>query len=263
MKRVTLSHLKNAAVIVSPNRSPLRWLAIPYAAWAGITFLVLAVGVLILILPIPWQGLRRRMVRRAARLALWCGGMRVGVQQAGQLPTTPCVVVANHASYLDGIVLFAALPPVFGFVIKREMSRVPLANLLLRRIGSHFVDRGGAQRSARDARKLFRRAQAGGAMAFFPEGTFRREPGLARFRSGAFVVAANAQLPIVPVAIRGTRGALPAGARLPRPGRIEVELAPPQPAPVSTDPAVIEAAVAAARAAILARISEPDLQAGD
>ncbi len=262
MKRVTLSHLSNTAVTVSSNRSPLRWLAIPYAAWAAISFLVLAIGVLILILPVPWQRLRRRMVQGAARLALWLGGMRVSVQGAGHLPSSACVVVANHASYLDGIVLFAALPPVFGFVIKREMSRVPLANLLLRRIGSHFVDRGGAQRSARDARKLFRRAQAGGAMAFFPEGTFQREPGLARFRSGAFVVAANAQLPIVPVAIRGTRRALPAGARLPRPGRIEVELAPPQPAPASTDPAVIAASVEAARAAILARIPEPDLQSG-
>jgi 1-acyl-sn-glycerol-3-phosphate acyltransferase len=248
---------------VSLSPSPRRWLAIPYAAWAGTTFLLLALGVLVLILPVPWQGLRRRMVRGAARVALWCGGMRVALLHVEHLPATPCVVVANHASYLDGIVLFAALPPVFGFVIKREMSRVPLANLLLRRIGSHFVDRGGAQRTARDTRKLMRRAQAGGAMAFFPEGTFRREAGLARFRSGAFVVAANAQLPIVPVAIRGTRRALPSGSRLPRPGRIEVELAPPLPPPASSEPALIAAAAGAARAAILARIPEPDLQADD
>ena len=46
------------------SASPWRWRAIPYAAWAGLTFLLLGVGVLILILPIPWQGLRRRMVRR-------------------------------------------------------------------------------------------------------------------------------------------------------------------------------------------------------
>jgi 1-acyl-sn-glycerol-3-phosphate acyltransferase len=223
---------------------------------------MLGTGVLILILPIPWQGLRRRMVRGAAWLALWCCGMRVVVSNADRLPAVSCVVVANHASYLDGVVLFAALPPVFGFVIKREMSRVPLANLLLRRIGSHFVDRGGAQRGARDTRKLLKRAQAGSAMAFFPEGTFQRNEGLARFRSGAFVVAANAQLPIVPVAIRGTRRALPSGSALPRPGRIEVELAPAQPPPASSDSADIEAAVQAARAAILARIPEPDLHPG-
>jgi 1-acyl-sn-glycerol-3-phosphate acyltransferase len=97
-------------------------------------------------------------------------------------------------------------------------------------------------------------------MAFFPEGTFRHEPGLARFRSGAFVVAANSQLPIVPVAIRGARRALPPGTVLPYPGVIEVELAPPQPAPASTDASDIAASVHAARTAILARIPEPDLE---
>jgi 1-acyl-sn-glycerol-3-phosphate acyltransferase len=259
MKRVTLSHRNIAAVTVSrPHRLP-RWLVPLYTAWAGLIFFFLSLGVLLLILPIPWQGFRRRMVRGAARLALWCSGMRVAVQKVEHLPATPCVVVANHCSYLDGIVLFAALPPVFGFVIKREMSRVPLANLLLRRIGSHYVDRGGAHRGARDTRKLLKRAQAGGAMAFFPEGTFQKQLGLGRFRSGAFVVAANAQLPIVPVALRGTRQAMPAGSLLPQPGRIEVELAPALPAPTSGNDASIAATLRAARAAILARIPEPDL----
>jgi 1-acyl-sn-glycerol-3-phosphate acyltransferase len=219
---------------------------------------VLALLVLILILPIPSLPLRRRLVRATARLELWLCGMRLRVQHVERLPAAQCVVVANHSSYIDGVVLFAALPPVFGFVIKREMSRVPVANLLLRRIGSQFVDRGGTQRSARDTRKLLRRAEAGGALAFFPEGTFRRQPGLCRFRSGAFVVAANSQLPIVPVAIRGARHALPPGTLMPHPGVIEVELAPALPAPASTDSGIVAASVQAARAAILERIPEPD-----
>src|SRR5690606_27411584 len=111
----------------------------------------------------------------------------------------------NHASYLDGVALFAALPPSFGFVIKREMDRVPLAGLLLRRIGSHFVDRGGAAQGKRDARALLREARSGGGIAMFPEGTFQQEPGLARFKPGAFVLAANGARSLVPVAIRGTR----------------------------------------------------------
>jgi 1-acyl-sn-glycerol-3-phosphate acyltransferase len=259
MKRVTLSHPNNTAVIVSsPPRLP-RWLAIPYAAWAGVSFLLLAMVALVVILPIPSLPLRRRLVRRAARLELWLCGMPVTARNVEQLPATPCVVVANHSSYIDGVVLFATLPPVFGFVIKREMSRVPLANLLLRRVGSHFVDRGGAQRGRRDTRKLFRLARAGGAMAFFPEGTFHHQPGLARFRSGAFVIAANSRLPVVPVAIRGARRALPPGSWLPQPGPIEVELAPPQPAPASSAADDIAVSVRAARAAILARIPEPDL----
>jgi 1-acyl-sn-glycerol-3-phosphate acyltransferase len=63
----------------------------------------------------------------------------------------------------------------------------------------------------------------------------------------------------VPVAIRGTRRALPAGQPLPQPGRIEVELAPPLPPPASSSAADVAVALQAARAAILARIPEPDL----
>ncbi len=126
--------------------------------------------------------------------------------------------------------LYAALPPVFGFVIKREMSKVPLANLLLRG-SARTTWIAAAARSARDTRRLLKNAAAGGALAFFPEGTFEPEPGLLRFRSGAFVVAANAGHSRG--AHRHPRHALRAARRtlLPRPARIEIELAPPLPPP--------------------------------
>lgn len=230
-----------------------------YAAYALTAFALLAIVALLLILPVPWLPLRRRIARRFARIALAACGMRLAVTHPERLGPEPCIVVANHSSYLDGIVLYAALPPTFGFVIKREMSRVPLANLLLRRIGAHYVDRSRGHKGARDTRKLLRQANAGGALAFFPEGTFAHEPGLMPFRAGAFVIAARSRLPIVPVAIRGTRAALPPGTLLPRPGRIEIELAPVQPAPQSTAEAHVDAARDAARAAILQRIPDPDL----
>jgi 1-acyl-sn-glycerol-3-phosphate acyltransferase len=237
-------------------RRTATWL---YAAYALVSFAVLAVGVLLLILPVPWQNTRRSMVRSAARLALAVAGMRLTVLNAERLPPAGCIVVANHSSYLDGIVLYAALPPRFGFVIKREMSRVPLANLLLRRIGAHFVDRGQGQKGARDARKLLKTANQGAALAFFPEGTFRHEPGLMPFRHGAFLIAARSKFPVMPIAIRGTRQALPPGTMLPRPRRIEIELTPLQPSPASTAEADVQQSMHAARAAILARINEPDL----
>lgn len=236
-----------------------RWLRLPFALWVCAVFLVLGLLVLVLILPVPWQSLRRRMVRAAARMALLASGMPWTLRHGEHLPETACVVVANHASYLDGIVLYAALPPRFGFVIKREMSRVPLANLLLRRIGSHYVDRGSGHKGARDTRKLLRRAHAGGALAFFPEGTFGHQPGLAAFRSGAFAIAARAGLPIVPITIRGTRALLPAGGFKVRPGRIQIELAPPLPPPGSAAKADVDAAMRSARQAILDRLDEPDL----
>jgi 1-acyl-sn-glycerol-3-phosphate acyltransferase len=233
-----------------------------YAAWAYLAFLVLGLGVLLLILPVPSQALRRRMVRRASRLVLAACGMRLRVQGLEQVPAGACIVVANHGSYLDGVVLYAALPPNFGFVIKREMSRVPFANLLLRRIGSHYVDRRSGGKGARDTRKLLRQAHAGSALAFFPEGTFHDEPGLAPFRSGAFVIAARAGLPILPIAIRGTRGALPPRSKVPRPHDIDIRIAPLLATPASSAEADTAASMHAARAAILARIDEPDLAAG-
>jgi 1-acyl-sn-glycerol-3-phosphate acyltransferase len=244
---------------VSPTEDPPLALRCLYAAWALAAFALLAILALLLILPVPWLALRRRIARRFARIALVVCGMRLSVMHPERLGPGPCIVVANHCSYLDGIVLYAALPPTFGFVIKREMSRVPLANLLLRRIGAHYVDRSRGHKGARDARKLLRQARSGGALAFFPEGTFGRQPGLMRFRSGAFAVAARSSMPIVPVAIRGTRAALPPGTLMPWPGRIEIELAPVQPAPVSTSDEHVDQSLTAARAAILQRIPDPDL----
>jgi 1-acyl-sn-glycerol-3-phosphate acyltransferase len=244
---------------VSPSKDPPRIVRYVYAAYALVAFALLAIVALLLILPVPRLSLRRRIARRFARIALAVCGMRLTVLHPERLGSEPSIVVANHCSYLDGIVLYAALPPTFGFVIKREMSRVPLANLLLRRIGAHYVDRSRGQKSARDTRKLLRQARSGGALAFFPEGTFGREPGLMRFRSGAFVVAARSGMAIVPVAIRGTRAAMPPGSLMPWPGRIQIELAPVQPAPLSTREEHVGQALTAARLAILQRIPDPDL----
>lgn len=239
-----------------------RWLALPYAAWAGLLFTVLSLSALVLILPLPGLTARRSVVRGAARLFLLLAGMRLTVHDPQRLGDQPCVVVANHSSYLDGIVLCAALPPRFGFVIKREMSRVPLANLLLRRIGAHYVDRGQGQKGARDTRKLLKRASKGRSLAFFPEGTFQVEPGLMRFRSGAFLVAARARFPVLPVVILGTRAALPPGTMQPRPGRIDVSLLEPVPAPESTEHDAVNEALQRSRSAILAHLGEPDLAPG-
>jgi 1-acyl-sn-glycerol-3-phosphate acyltransferase len=240
------------------HRALPRLLRLPFAIYAVTLFAVLAIAALIVVLPVPWQSLRRKIVRRAARIALAAMGMRVSAQHLEHLPTTPSIVVANHSSYIDGVVLFAALPPVFGFVIKREMSRVPLANSLLRRIGAHYVDRGQGHKGARDTRKLLKKAASGGALAFFPEGTFNRQPGLMKFRQGAFLVAARAQFPVVPIAIRGTRRALPPGTFMPHPTRIEVELAPPLAPPLSNSENDVQATLKASRQAILERIGEPD-----
>jgi 1-acyl-sn-glycerol-3-phosphate acyltransferase len=243
------------------NPRPPLLLAVPYTVYAATLFLTLSLVTLVILLVLPGLGYRRRLVRAGARLALLLMGQRVRLQHERRLPAGPCVVVVNHTSYLDGVVMTAALPARFGFVIKREMDAVPLANLLLRRIGAQFVERGRTQRSARDARRLLKAAHGAASMVFFPEGTFGSEPGLLRFHSGAFVFAVRAGLPLVPVALRGTRRALGPGGVLAWPATIDVEIldaiVPPSQAEIAV-PLLRDAA----RAAILARCGEPDAGTG-
>lgn len=180
----------------------------------------------------------------------------MAVRGLSHIPDEPCIIVANHASYLDGPILTAALPPRFGFVIKREMTQVPLAHFLLRRIGSEFVERKDAHKGASDARRLLQKARAQESLAFFPEGTFAPEPGLRRFHSGAFAAAIKAQIPVIPVVIRGSRHMLPAARILPVPGRLEVIIRPAI-RPTATDNAA--SLLDRARRSILADLDEPDL----
>jgi len=174
------------------------------------------------------------------------------------LPAERCVVVANHASYLDGIILAAVLPPRFTFVIKREMSRVPFASFLLRRIGAEFVDRSNHQRSAIDARRIMHAAAAGHSLAFFPEGSFRSEPGLRHFHSGAFAAAKRGNLKLVPVVIRGSRDMLPAKRTLPVRATLEVIIKPA--VNLNHTEASTQNLMAACRNSILEDLNEPDTQ---
>lgn len=231
-------------------------LALPWALWCWIAFTTLGTLTALALAVLPGLARRRRLARRTSRLALAACGVRVGTAGHDGLPAGASVLVANHASYLDGVVLTAALPPTFAFVIKSEVRRVPGVHLLLRRLGSEFVERFDRRRGARDVRRLFRKAGGGSALAFFPEGTFGPEPGLAPFRRTAFATASRAGVPVVPVAILGTRQVLPAGSALPWPGRIVVVVGEALP------PALPEDLVRAARQRILVHLDEPDL-AGD
>lgn len=233
-----------------------------YGVYALSVFVVLGLMAFLLVTLVPGLPVkaRRAIAHSAARGFFFCAGIRVRVADAHHLPAGPCIVVANHASYLDGVVLKGALPARFSFVIKKEVSRVPLAGLLLRRIGSEFVDRFNRHAGGMDARRLIKAADSGQALAFFPEGTFIVQPGIGKFHTGAFVIAARARLPVVPIAIRGTRRILPSGAVLPRPGRIEIQILPAVTPPESADAATLATMTRVqSRARILAALGEPDL----
>jgi 1-acyl-sn-glycerol-3-phosphate acyltransferase len=176
-----------------------------------ICFTVLGLTVLAINLFLPSLRQRRVVAGKVGRAFLWLSGIRFSVEGLERLPKTPCVVVANHASYIDAIAIVAALPPDFAFVIKKEMVRVPLASLLLRRLGSQFVERFDRHKGASDARRVLKLAASGQSLMFFPEGTFDETRQIGKFLGGAFTTAARAQMPVVAVAIHGTRAVMPPG----------------------------------------------------
>lgn len=233
-----------------------------YTPYAWITFVLCLSGALLSATLLPGLRRRRRWVSTFARGFFSLAGIRVEIRGNGHLPAGNSVVVANHASYLDGVILQAFLPPRFSYVIKSEMQKVPLAGFMLRRIGSRFVERFVASTSARDARTLLRAANDGEALAFFPEGTFRPEPGLGKFRPGAFLTAVRSSAPLVPVVIHGSRSILPSGTMLARRGPLIVEILPPI-RPQETDFDDHRALAAETRRRILTVLDEPDLTAVD
>jgi len=231
------------------------------AAWGVYALLVIVTISLIttlLVAIMPGLEARRRIARAGARLIFAASGLGLKVTGLATLPDA-CVVVANHASYLDGVVLTAVLPPSFSFVIKREVKSVPLLHLLLRRLGSEFVERFDRHRGATDARRIMRKAHGGEALIFFPEGTFRAEPGLMRFRTGAFAAAARADLPVVPVVIRGARHILPAARWLPRRGDVEVIITPPLDLSAQGPRHKASRLLSRSREQMLQHLGEPDL----
>lgn len=229
-----------------------------YGIWFATVFSCISIATLAVISVVPGQQRRRVIARQGARMVFRLGGAWPNISGLQHLPDNASVVVANHASYLDGILLTAILPHRFQFVIKREMTQIPVAHYFLRRIGAHFVERFDARKGATDARRIMQAATGGGSLAFFPEGTFRLEPGLRRFQNGAFTVALRQGLPLIPLIITGTRAMLPAHSWLPRPSRLAVIIKEPLSPKQTTDPV---AAREECRRHILAELNEPDLHA--
>jgi 1-acyl-sn-glycerol-3-phosphate acyltransferase len=132
----------------------------------------------------------------------------------------------NHSSYLDGLVMLAALPHPMSMVAKRELAGRFFAGRFLRGIGTRFVERFDARRSLDDETALVQCAAASERLLFFPEGTFVRAAGLRAFHLGAFVAACTARCAVVPIAIAGTRAILRDGIWLPPRGAITVTVMP-------------------------------------
>jgi 1-acyl-sn-glycerol-3-phosphate acyltransferase len=183
-----------------------------YGTWCWLVVTVTAIPTWLMTVWHPDVRRNWTIASRAARLALRLAGIRVTIRGVDLIDMArPAIFVANHASYLDGLVLLAAIPVPLGIVAKRELASGLLIGGFLRAIGTRFVERVDYQRMAEDQRELVKLATAGASLLFFPEATFIRSAGLRQFRLGAFVAACASHRPVIPVAIAGTRVVLPDG----------------------------------------------------
>ena len=227
------------------------------AAWAWSAFALLAPLATLAILALPRLGQRWTVCHRLARLHARLCGCPLRVEGADRLPAAGCVLVANHASYIDGLVLAAALPQPVRFVAKAELRDSRLLRPLFERMGARFVRRFDAGHGVEDADALAAGASAGAPLLFFAEGTFSARPGLQAFRLGAFQAAARQGLAVVPVALAGTRAVLPDGSWRPRPGPLAVTICAPR-HPAGEDWHDLLGLRDAVRADILAHCGEDD-----
>jgi 1-acyl-sn-glycerol-3-phosphate acyltransferase len=171
----------------------------------------------------PPGGRADRAAKRWSRMALRVCGMRPRVTGLEHLDGVgAAILAANHASYIDSVVLMASIPADFRFLAKRRLADYPLVGAVIRRAGHATIEKATVSQQLSGADLLARLLREGRQMLVFPEGTFLRPPELLPFRLGAFKAAVDTGRPIVPIALRGTRRVLPASTCLFRHGPIDV-----------------------------------------
>jgi len=137
------------------------------------------------------------------------------------------VVASNHQSLYDILLVYGWLGIDFRWVMKAELRKVPGLGAACERLGHIFVDRSSPRAALETLETARRRIAEGASVLFFPEGTRSPDGALGPFKRGAFRMALDLGLPILPVTIIGTRRILPPGSRDLRPGRARLIIHPP------------------------------------
>ena len=207
-----------------------------YGCYAVATFALLLLPAWLYVLVSPSRNSSARITAAVLRAYLKIAGWRVKVDGRERLRENRArMFVANHTSYADIIVLMATLGTDFHFVAKAEVMSMPFFRTFLRKLGHFSFRREDSQERLQQAEQIERALRRGESVFVFPEGTFTAQSGVRPFHLGAFKAAIAAQHEIVPIALEGTRRALPDGTWLPHPGRITITICPPIVPPPSTD----------------------------
>jgi 1-acyl-sn-glycerol-3-phosphate acyltransferase len=185
--------------------------------WALVMRLVDSSGDRVLDLARWWS----RWVTRSAGVTI------VVEKRAELLAHQPYVFMANHASSLDIWALFVAIPRRVRMIAKKQLARIPLFGWAMWAGRFIFIDRKNAMKARQSIEEAGRRIHGGDSVLLFPEGTRTRDGQLGPFKKGGFHLAIQAGVPIVPVALVGTRALMPRGSLFVRSGEVRVILGQP------------------------------------
>ena len=230
---------------------------ITYAVWWWAVLAVNALAGISAILILPKLSWRWSAVRSLAKFTLAAVGAAPRAQGRSRLPRQGAILMFNHASYVDALVLGAILPGEPVYLAKKEFASQFLVGTLLRRLGVLFVDRYDLAASLADIATAIAAVGRDRLLVIFPEGTFTQRTGLSGFYLGGFKIAAEAGLPVIPGTLRGTRSMLRSDQWLPRHTEIHFEITEPVQS-TGKDFAAVLRLRDAVRQAILARCGEPD-----
>jgi 1-acyl-sn-glycerol-3-phosphate acyltransferase len=170
-----------------------------------------------------------RLTREWAAAVTWASGTPVHVHGAEGIDwSRPCVLVSNHVSGYDIFALASILPLPFRFVAKKELERIPFFGLAWKAAGHISIDRSNRQKAVESLRKAGEQIRReGGVVIIFVEGTRSRSAQLLPFKKGAFALAIEAGVAVLPTVVTGTRGIHPSGRLFIRPQPIHVHFGEP------------------------------------
>jgi 1-acyl-sn-glycerol-3-phosphate acyltransferase len=228
----------------------------PFHWWRTVFFLIPAISVYTIVLgaaSIVSSLFDRRghfahgCARAWSWLILKTTGVRVAVHGLDRItPGTTYVFVSNHQSIYDIPVIFASLPYQLRIIAKASLSRFPVLGWHLKRGGHLFVDRQNPDRT-RILKRWRQLVSEGLSLIIFAEGTRSADGHVAKFKGGSFLLAIEAGLPIVPLAVIGTRQVMPKGRLRTEPADVRLVVHDPIEPPRSQAPSAQDARALAER----------------